>query len=199
MQIGGVSRARCVEFEEFLVLEELNALMQYTLSRESGFRASGVHDPESTQQAHRRSLVSMETGPVHELVSKRIQFYFRFVLSGLNHPYFEISRVESQLTASNDGDYFRLHNDNTHANWPTREITYVYFFHWLPRPFTGGELLLYDSELPSGTAAPRKRIDPECNTMVLFPSSCLHEILTVRCPSRRFADSRFTLNGWLHR
>jgi Rps23 Pro-64 3,4-dihydroxylase Tpa1-like proline 4-hydroxylase len=27
----------------------------------------------------------------------------------------------------------------------------------------------------------------------------LHEITAVHCRSRAFADSRFTVNGWLHR
>jgi Rps23 Pro-64 3,4-dihydroxylase Tpa1-like proline 4-hydroxylase len=34
---------------------------------------------------------------------------------------------------------------------------------------------------------------------VLFPSSLVHEILPVQCSSRKFADSRFTLNGWFRR
>ena len=109
---------------------------------------------------------------------------------------------ESQLTASNDGDYFRVHNDNSQANWPSREITYVYFFHREPRAFSGGELVLYNSCEDSGVPEPvaaRKRITPEQNTIVFFNSSVLHEVTPVRCPSQRFADSRFTLNGWLHR
>jgi Rps23 Pro-64 3,4-dihydroxylase Tpa1-like proline 4-hydroxylase len=37
------------------------------------------------------------------------------------------------------------------------------------------------------------------NQIVFFPSETLHEVLPVECPSGEFADSRFTVNGWLHR
>jgi Rps23 Pro-64 3,4-dihydroxylase Tpa1-like proline 4-hydroxylase len=40
---------------------------------------------------------------------------------------------------------------------------------------------------------------PQQNQIVFFPCSVLHEITPVECPSRAFADSRFTLNGWLHK
>jgi SM-20-related protein len=42
-------------------------------------------------------------------------------------------------------------------------------------------------------------IVPQPNQIVFFPCSLLHEITPVECPSRAFADSRFTLNGWLHK
>ncbi|HEY2383822.1 MAG TPA: proline hydroxylase, partial [Terriglobia bacterium] len=35
--------------------------------------------------------------------------------------------------------------------------------------------------------------------IVFFPCEQLHEITSVKCPSQLFADSRFTLNGWLRR
>jgi Rps23 Pro-64 3,4-dihydroxylase Tpa1-like proline 4-hydroxylase len=40
-------------------------------------------------------------------------------------------------------------------------------------------------------------VQPARNSVVLFPGSLTHEILPVRCPSRNFAHSRFTVNGWL--
>src|SRR5262249_43819742 len=106
-----------------------------------------------------------------------------------------------QLTASNDGDFFRPHNDNTQADAPSRAVTFVYFFHREPKRFAGGELLLYDWRLENDYPAPvalRKTISPEQNTIVFFSSECLHEVRRVTCPTRAFADSRFTLNGWIH-
>jgi Rps23 Pro-64 3,4-dihydroxylase Tpa1-like proline 4-hydroxylase len=41
-------------------------------------------------------------------------------------------------------------------------------------------------------------IEPRQNQIVFFPCSTLHEITPVQCGSRDFADSRFTVNGWLH-
>jgi Rps23 Pro-64 3,4-dihydroxylase Tpa1-like proline 4-hydroxylase len=32
---------------------------------------------------------------------------------------------------------------------------------------------------------------------VFFPCELLHEVTAVKCASKLFGDSRFTLNGWL--
>jgi Rps23 Pro-64 3,4-dihydroxylase Tpa1-like proline 4-hydroxylase len=48
------------------------------------------------------------------------------------------------------------------------------------------------------TTGSYQTIEPRQNQIVLFPCSVLHEITPVKCPSRAFADSRFTMNGWLH-
>ena len=81
-----------------------------------------------------------------------------------------------------------------------RAISYVYYCHREPKPFTGGELLLYDT-CPGTKRFARtrfSRIDPKRNTLVLFPSCYYHEILPVHCESDRFEDARFTVNGWVH-
>jgi SM-20-related protein len=186
---------RAVIFEEFLIWEELSALMEYTIVREHDFRTSRVvahSDP--AYQDHRRSRVLLDAGPFHEVIAERIKFYFTRIVEGLECSHFDVARVESQITASNDGDYFRLHSDNTRGCAPSREISYVYFFHREPKPFHGGELVLYDPQVVIG-----ERINPEQNDIVFFRSSCLHEILPVGCSSSRFCDSRFTINGWIHR
>ena len=202
MQATGKHVTRSIVYEEFLTLQELTELVGYTKARQADFRASQVHDPDHARDSYRRSRVLMDTGQFQDLFSQRISFYLRHILRALQHPFFEMTRLESQITASNEGDYFHVHNDNTHANWPTREITFVYFFHREnPRPFAGGELILYDFSPnwnSTDTGAERKRVIPRQNSIVFFQSSVLHEILPVHCPSRRFDDSRFTLNGWLH-
>lgn len=95
-------------------------------------------------------------------------------------------RIELQITASNDGDYFRMHLDGGPDY--TREITFVYFLHGEPRRFSGGELRIGD-----------RTVTPCGDTLVLFPSCSVHEVLPVYVASGAFADSRFTVNGWIHR
>jgi len=201
-----IRKARSVIFEEFLVWPELAALMDFVRTRERIFRQSQIVLPsdraDQSDPGYRRSRVTLQTGPFGDLVAQRILFHFPIILRALGHPMFEIRSIEAQITASNDGDFFKTHNDNTHADAPSREITFVYFFHREPRPFTGGELLIYDSRISDGIARPgrvRRRIAPKQNQVVFFPSCCLHEILPVRCPTQAFVDSRFTLNGWVHR
>jgi SM-20-related protein len=199
-----IEEARSLLLQGFLAKQELSGLMDYARLRARDFHASQVvANAEPAYQRHRRSRVLLDAGTFHEILEKRIKLCFYRILQALNHPFFHISRVESQITASNDGDYFRLHNDNTHGCAPSREITFVYFFHREPKPFEGGELILYDSCKESGGShVPvriRRRITPSQNAIIFFQSSCIHEILPVQCPTGLFSDSRFTLNGWVHR
>jgi len=204
-QAHGLQQARYAIFEEFLVRPEMEALTRFVLDTSTRFRQSQVVSectrPDGSDPSYRRSRVTLELGPFAELISARIHAFFPQILRALRHPVFPIRWIEPQLTASNDGDFFRVHNDSTHANAPSRELTFVYFFHREPKPFSGGELLLYDWAVTNGYPEPvrvRKTITPQQNEIVFFPSWCLHEVLPVDCVSRRFEDSRFTLNGWIH-
>ena len=42
-------------------------------------------------------------------------------------------------------------------------------------------------------------IEPRNNSIIFFLSRYMHEVLPVSCPSQSFADSRFTVNGWVRR
>ncbi len=132
--------------------------------------------------------------------AERIKEQLQPVLNKLGHKAFQMGRIEMQITASNDGDYFRLHQDSDPKS--TREISFVYFFHREPRRFSGGELRIYQGRLIDDRVVPADQshtLSPRQDTIVFFPSLNEHEVLPVRVPSRSFGDSRFTLNGWIHR
>jgi len=193
-------------FQDFLTLEELNGLIDYALSHQVSFRTSQVIQPtgsHSTVDYHkRRSSVLREVGPWHALIGNRLRSCFLRILKSLNYPAFSIGNIEAQITATNDGGYFRLHNDNTHHTLAMRELTYVLFFYREPKAFTGGELRLYESHLENDRYRPGPRwagIAPQQNAVIFFPSCFMHEVTSVSCPSAAFADGRFTINGWIRR
>ena len=186
--------------DEFLAPQELERLTRYVAERESEFVLSEVISPGApagmVDFEHRKSRVLYELDEHEAVISGRILAYLGRILPAVGMEPFPVSRVEAQITASNDGDFFRPHEDNTDAPLQTRELTFVYFFHREPKAFNGGELRIYDShEASSGYRA----IVPRQNQIVFFPSHLLHEITAVACASQAFADSRFTLNGWFHR
>ncbi|HET7440752.1 MAG TPA: 2OG-Fe(II) oxygenase [Terriglobales bacterium] len=192
--------------DEFLVPEELKELTEYALSREADFVLSEVIAPGDAgslvDYEHRRSRVLMDVSQHQEVIVQRIKACLPRVLQKLDREQFSVSRVETQMTASNDGDFFRHHNDNGQGEIASRELTFVYFFHREPKAFSGGELRIYDSRLENGeyvSTGNYHTIVPRQNQIVFFPSALLHEITAVECPSRAFADSRFTVNGWFHR
>lgn len=102
-----------------------------------------------------------------------------------------IGSVELQLTTSNDGDFFKHHNDSGHPECASRKITFVYYFSMTDEPgFTGGNLLLH-------TLTDSHIITPTHNTVIIFPSYFYHEVQPVVCASQDFYDGRHTLNGWI--
>jgi len=208
-QVGVLDRpeilpAQCVVLDEFLAPQELQELIGFTLAHEADFRASEVISPAGgvIDYQHRRSHVLDEVGPYQELILERIKTVLPSVLRRLNMEECPITRTEVQVTASNDGDSFAIHPDDGHEELASRYLTFVYFFHREPKQFVGGELRIHDSRLQRERYVSQgsyQKIVPQENQIVFFPCSLLHEITPVECPSRAFADSRFTLNGWIHR
>ena len=201
-----VAPAQCVVLDEFLAPQELQELSRFTLEHEAAFCASQVVSQDSTEgvvsEKHRRSRVFMDLGKHQEVILARIQSALPLVLSRLDMEQFPIANVEAQITASNHGDFFRGHSDNGDPRTASRQLTFVYFFHREPRQFSGGELRIHDSrhegdrQIATGSY---QTIVPQQNQIVFFPCCALHEITPVECTSGLFADSRFTLNGWLHK
>jgi predicted 2-oxoglutarate/Fe(II)-dependent dioxygenase YbiX len=193
--------------EEFLVPSELAELMRYTRAHEGDFELSevispGVQGRGTIDAEYRRSRVLMNLAEHEETLLERIRAILPGVFEKLRMTPFTPQRSEIQITASNDGDFFHDHSDNSHPEIASRALTFVYFFHSEPKPFRGGELRLYDSRRVGEVwvrQGPGRVIRPEQNQMVFFPSDLVHEITPVICPSQRFEDSRFTVNGWLHR
>jgi Rps23 Pro-64 3,4-dihydroxylase Tpa1-like proline 4-hydroxylase len=206
MELPQVLPAQCVVLEEFLAPADLDALMQYTLRREADFEISEVIAPGATKGVidyeSRRSRVLMDLGQHEVVIVNRIKDSWPLILQKLDHDSFVASKVEAQITASNDGDFFCCHSDNGQEVSARRELTFVYFFHREPKRFSGGELRIYDSRLEEGAYAATENcrvIVPQQNQIVFFASPLAHEITPVKCPSKAFADSRFTVNGWFHR
>jgi Rps23 Pro-64 3,4-dihydroxylase Tpa1-like proline 4-hydroxylase len=113
-----------------------------------------------------------------------------------------MGELEAQLTAHTDGAYFKLHNDSGSPDTASRKLTFVYYFHAEPKRWSGGEFQMYDSRIENGCYAcdgASDRIEPENNSVLFFESHCHHEVLPVSVASRRFADGRFAVNGWVRR
>ena len=198
--------AECVIFDEFLTPAELNGLQQYVGAQETQFQISEVLSPGVSGSAidyeQRRSRVLMDLGGHERMIVDRLLTCLPRVLQKWGRDPFAVSRIETQTTASNHGDFFRCHSDNAADEVASREVTFVYFFHREPKQFTGGELRIYDSRRENENYVPTanyRTIVPEQNQLVMFASGLSHEITPVDCPSGQFADSRFTINGWIHK
>jgi SM-20-related protein len=182
---------------DFLSPTEHQRLLDWTIAQEAEFLPSTT----STQAIdYRKSLVLYTLPDIELLFGDKIRAALPQVFDQLAIAPFQPSQIETQLTAHNDGHFYRIHNDNGSPDTRTRVLTYVYYFHHQPKAFSGGELRLYDSYLRNNTyvqAESHQTLEPLDNTILFFPSHAMHEVLPIACPSRRFLDSRFTINGWI--
>lgn len=174
----------------------------FAVDHETSFTKATLVDGTEplVDERRRRGRTLNELGDVSSMFEEKLKEVLAPVLTQLKIEQFPLGRIEIQMTASADGDFFRMHRDGDDTS--TRELSFVYFCHSEPRRFSGGELRIFDSETVDGKLVPTDRsqiLSPRQDMIVFFPSHHEHELLPVRVPSKSFADSRFTVNGWIHR
>ncbi|MFB2896134.1 2OG-Fe(II) oxygenase [Aerosakkonemataceae cyanobacterium BLCC-F50] len=202
LQATNIFPTPLVQIDNFLTEEEKLKLISYSLEKESAFVDTASRTNTSYHPDHRKSSVLYQFPEISEIFLRRLRKAIPFVLSKLGMGLFPISRIEAQLTAHNDNNYFRLHKDNGTPETANRELTYSYYFYREPKPFYGGELLVYDRKILNSCDYPSESfqtIEPRNNSIVFFLSQCYHEVLPVTCVDKAFANSRFTINGWIRR
>jgi Rps23 Pro-64 3,4-dihydroxylase Tpa1-like proline 4-hydroxylase len=189
---------------EGFIREGQQGLLEYGIEHEQDFtKATIVQDEDGVpvvDERLRRARILSDLGDFRPMFEERLKEVLSPVLSQLKMEPFPVGEIEIQMTASVDGDFFRMHRDGDEQS--TRELSFVYFFHSEPKRYSGGELRIFDAEVIDGREVPTDRsqiLSPRQDVVVFFPSRSEHELLPVRVPSKSFADSRFTVNGWIHR
>ncbi|MGD1920259.1 MAG: 2OG-Fe(II) oxygenase [Pleurocapsa sp.] len=189
------------QIDNFLPPQQYEQVLNTALSKQQEFK-----DSQTVNKKDRYRQSSVLPGKyfseVYYSVKNKLLNTLPLVLDNLKHPEFFVSHVEMQMTAHNEGCFYKAHSDAGSAKTKTRELTYVYYFYQEPKPFTGGELKLYDTEMVGKKFMQQdnsKIVEPRNNSIVFFNSRCKHEVLPIECTSQQFENSRFTLNGWLRR
>ena len=115
----------------------------------------------------------------------------------MGHTFTEPSGVEVQLSVTEDGGHFCAHSDATDTVHADRRMSYVLFVHREPQGFSGGDLHIDCRGSSDGLPDGWLDVAPVANRLVVFASRLVHEVTTVRVPSRAFEDGGFTVNGWV--
>lgn len=186
-----------VQVRNFLDAGLHGQILDLALRHQAEFSASSV---VTNDQKYRRSRVLYDLEECGDQMTVEIRKILPWVYQRLNITPSGEGRLERQMTAHNDGDYFKLHNDNGSPDTADRVVSFVYYCNRLPKRFSGGELRLFDSRVENGywvAADTFETVEPINNSIVFFLSRLLHEVMPIHCASRDFADSRFTFNGWV--
>lgn len=195
-----VRRPRWLVIDDFLGPHEHQALLDYALQAEERFEGGTVLGETSTYRTNKVIMAFGESAHA-ALFSNRLLVWYPLIARALGSPIVALQMVESQLTATNDGHYYRTHRDSAAGDdTEPRTLTCVYYLHREPKGFGGGDLRLYDSVSEGGIERPGSdfhAVEPVSNRLAVFSSHEWHEVAPVRCPSREFADSRFAVSSWI--
>ena len=189
-----------VVLRDFLTAETVRELFEFALARERAFAPTrtGRNESRNVRPEVRVSLGLRDLGAFRPMLKDKMQAIAPGLVAKLGMTPVDSPRFETELVAHNDGAFYKRHIDtHTASDRDIRILSAVYYFHAEPKAFTGGALRLYAIGDPAG--ARFVDIEPEHNTLLVFPSWAPHEVMPISCPSRRFADSRFAINCWVYR
>jgi SM-20-related protein len=202
------TRCPYLKFCDVLGTQYVAGLLDYVADRQSDFRLGFMHNrltgERLTDRNVRHSLylkdLGVFAGPFKDFIASAVAKAVQTLQ--LIEPHVEPKEFE--ITAYPDGGHISDHIDTERAGGRIRVLSCVYYFSATPRPFSGGELRLhgFPKRMAPGEAMPPAfyvDIEPESDTLVIFPSWLRHEVRPVRVPSGAWADSRFTVNCWMHR
>jgi SM-20-related protein len=177
-------------------------LLQYAITRESGFRPSKVSLKHEgiIDESRRVSKVNSDTDAAMPLIEPAIRKAVDEAIPKLGLVNVESYSLEPELTWCGDGGFFKTHVDTLYRDRLAnqRVMTVVYYFYKEPKAFTGGQLRLYGLGGDANSRS-RQEIEPQLDRAVLFPAWFPHEVLPVHCSSAAFADGRFAISCWVRK
>ena len=163
-----------------------------------GFGSSERVDPEVrlTLEADSRTMQDFRPWFARKIRSLVPEVLARLRMEGIGR-----YQLELGMRGYHTGGFYRAHRDNGAACHEPRKLSFVYFFHRQPRRFSGGDLLLYDTDTDTGVCSYSdfSRIVPLRNSIVFFPSACWHQVHSVQCETDDFGDGRWVVNGHVWR
>lgn len=197
---GAPRQPLCVALRDFLLEDELAALMAYTLGRACDFVRDGNSPLGAQNHDGQRSLVLMDLAGHREVLYRRIQSYLPSVLNLLGHSRFTVLQAEMMITAT-EGGFAKPPGDKVNLASHSARLAFSYCFYRHPKPFEGGALRIYRHGPGHGFSDKGQgniTLASCRNQIVFFPSCVAHQVLPVRSVSRSFADSRFAVEGSIY-
>jgi Rps23 Pro-64 3,4-dihydroxylase Tpa1-like proline 4-hydroxylase len=197
----GMRAAPFVLLKDFLPRDFHDALIPLLVASQNRLVPATIGHDEYTPEG-RQTLDFPDDWEGRQRFKDCVREILSRVTPRLHVPPVKLRRIELAVRAYLNGHFYKMHMDTTPKNiHGDRVVSFVYFFHRVPRRYEGGELLLFETDVRADkySQARFSRIVPEDNAIILFPSNFYHSVLPVRCPGGEFADSRFVLNGFVNK
>ena len=186
-----------VRVRNFLPPDEHWALLTLLLAGREHFGNPGAVGPGYTVDSVRRALAANDriVDEVRLGFEPRLRRLVANALPRLGMVGLGEHRFKVQVSAYPAGGFFTPHSDERKVMGiqEERPINCLYYLHRWPKPFSGGDLLLHDGEV----ANTHTRIEPLDNSIVLFPSRCVHEVTLMEGDPDDFGAGRFSVNSYV--
>lgn len=189
---------------DLLAPDDHAALRDWVLSMEERFRPSLVGGKRVDPTVRHSISFAGRDDPELEPLKARARAILPDLFAALGMAAVPIDRLELELVAYGDGDFYRRHRDIPVGEAATaprdsdRILSGVYYFHAEPKAFEGGALRLHRVGESAGDTQ-NLDIAPVQNSFAVFPSWVPHEVMPVTCRSGEFRHSRFAINCWFRR
>ena len=192
-------------YKNFLGEDKEADLLALALAAQAKFKPSEVSSGYNPERRNSQRLLDM--GAARRMFEAKIRSIIPDLFRKTGMTPFEVEFLELEIAAHGDGAHFARHTDiligedraplgGDDSHQQDRLLSVVYYFHRVPKAFSGGQLRLHRFG-SNGEPGDYVDIEPVRNSLVVFPSWTTHEVLTVHCPTRAFADYRFAVNCWL--
>lgn len=187
---------------DLLGCKMIEDLLKYAQLKQPFFDDATVGYSESTRidKSIRISNVLRNIDDLRSQFESKLMEIMPIIFEKLKNKPFIPDKFEMEMVAHGDGAFFSRHIDTViqpKISKSRRVVSAVYYFHAMPKAFSGGALRLHSLDL-NGQHGSFVDLDPIFDTLVFFPSWFPHEVLPIICPSKRFIDSRFAINIWIH-
>lgn len=191
-----------VYIENFLSDFEQEQIWNLVNINQTQFKHSKLSD-NKTDTEYRKShvLYKKKLKPITSWFFKKLDTILPSILKRLQMESFNVSQKEIQLTVHTDNGFFKVHTDCADEEYyKNRQLTFVYYFHKLPKFFEGGEILLFDTDtINNSCTTQHTKIIPSNNSIIFFPSNYYHQVRPVHLKSNKIENGRFAINGWIHK
>ena len=200
---GGIRPAPFVRMTNFLAPDECDRLLALGLAARERFvpaKVTGGGDRERVDPEARVNLEVFDRSTAAEVrlrIAPKVRSLVPEILARLRMDGIGRTSIEMSMRVYLDGGFYRAHRDNRSERTRQRKLSFVYFLHREPRRFSGGDLLLHDTDTDAGACSPGKfsRIVPLRNSIVFFPCDYWHQVTPVQCGTDDFGDGRWVVNG----
>ncbi len=198
----GTCPAPFVRMKDFLTAQECDYMFALALARREHFGAARVwSNAEEGPRVKPESRITLEMKPGARRDFRlwflpRLERAIPEILARLRLEDPGRYRITMNVRVYPAGGFYTVHRDNSVDSHRDRVLSFICFFHPEPRRFSGGDLLLYDSNQRGGHPVPAfSRIKPLRGGIVFFMSGDWHQVTPVECDADDFGAGRFVLSG----